>query len=79
MIINQGYEQKYQPHPALLRDHFHQAVLCNMKARGPEYDWDEDLPPGCDPIAMISESVEGKLRFELVMADRLNRFQSPLC
>jgi hypothetical protein len=43
-----------------------------MKARGPEYDWDEDLIPGTDHIAEISESKEGKLRFELIMAERLN-------
>ena len=43
-----------------------------MKARGPEYDWDEDFTPGIDPIAEISQSQEGKLRFELIMAERLN-------
>jgi hypothetical protein len=43
-----------------------------MKARGPEYDWDEDITPGTDPIAEISQSEAGKLRFELVMAERLN-------
>jgi len=43
-----------------------------MKARGPEYDWDEDFTPGIDPIAEISQSEKGKLRFELVMAERLN-------
>jgi hypothetical protein len=39
------YPQRYQPHRALLKHHFRQAVLCNMKARGPEYDWDEDITP----------------------------------
>ena len=63
---------QYQPHRALLKHHFRQAALCNMKARGPEYDWDEDITPGTDPIAEISQSQEGKLRFELVMAERLN-------
>jgi hypothetical protein len=43
-----------------------------MTARGPEYDWDEDITPGIDPIAEIWQSEEGKLRFELVMAERLN-------
>jgi len=43
-----------------------------MKARGPEYDWDEDITPGLDPVAEISNSEKGKLRFELVMAERLN-------
>jgi hypothetical protein len=64
--------QQYQPLRALLKYHFRQAVLCNMKARGPEYDWDEDLIPGTDHIAEISQSKEGKLRFELIMAERLN-------
>ena len=43
-----------------------------MKARGPEYDWDEDFTPGTDFVAEISQSEEGKLRFELTMAERLN-------
>jgi hypothetical protein len=64
--------QRYQPLRDLLKHHFREAVLCNMKARGPEYDWDEDITPGTDPIAEISQSKEGKLRFELVMAGRLN-------
>jgi len=71
MILRNG-PQRYQPLRALLKHHFRQAVLCNMKARGPEYDWDEDFTPGTDPIAEISQSKQGKLRFELVMAERLN-------
>ena len=63
--------QYYQPLRSLLKYHFRMAVLCNMKARGPEYDWDEDIPPGMDPVAEISNSKEGKLRFELIMAERL--------
>lgn len=43
-----------------------------MKARGPEYDWDEDIPLGMDPVSEISNSERGKLRFELVMAEKLN-------
>jgi hypothetical protein len=71
-MILKNYPQQYQPLRALLKHHFRQAVLCNMKGRGPEYDWDEDLTPGTDPVAEISQSQEGKLRFELVMAERLN-------
>lgn len=48
------------------------AVLCNIKGRGPEYDWDEDITPGMDPISEISQSEKGKLRFELIMAEKLN-------
>ncbi|KAI9773442.1 MAG: hypothetical protein M1840_007658 [Geoglossum simile] len=71
-MVRSGYPQHYQPLRSLLKYHFRMAVLCNMKARGPEYDWDEDIPPGMDPVAEISNSEEGKLRFELVMAERLN-------
>ena len=71
-MILKDCPQRYQPLRALLKHHFCQAVLCNMKARGPEYDWDEDITPGTDPIAEISQSQEGQLRFELVMAERLN-------
>jgi hypothetical protein len=71
-MVLQSCPQRYQPLRALLKHHYRQAVLCNMKGRGPEYDWDEDLIPGTDHIAEISESKEGKLRFELVMAERLN-------
>jgi hypothetical protein len=71
-MVQSNYPQHYQPLRGLLKYHFRMAVLCNMKARGPEYDWDEDIPPGMDPVAEISNSKEGKLRFELVMAERLN-------
>ncbi|KAH0556344.1 hypothetical protein GP486_005732 [Trichoglossum hirsutum] len=71
-MIQSNYPQHYQPLRSLLKYHFRMAVLCNMKARGPEYDWDEDIPPGMDPVAEISNSEQGKLRFELVMAERLN-------
>ncbi|KAI9767195.1 MAG: hypothetical protein M1840_005794 [Geoglossum simile] len=71
-MVLSNYPQHYQPLRSLLKYHFRMAVLCNMKARGPEYDWDEDIPPGMDPVAEISNSKEGKLRFELVMAERLN-------
>ncbi|KAI9769519.1 MAG: hypothetical protein M1840_003996 [Geoglossum simile] len=71
-MVRSNHPQHYQPLRSLLKYHFRMAVLCNMKARGPEYDWDEDIPPGMDPVAEISNSKEGKLRFELVMAERLN-------
>ncbi|KAI9780784.1 MAG: hypothetical protein M1839_006572 [Geoglossum umbratile] len=71
-MVQSNYPQRYRPLRSLLKYHFRMAVLCNMKARGPEYDWDEDIPPGMDPVAEISNSKEGKLRFELVMAERLN-------
>jgi hypothetical protein len=71
-MILKNVIQQHQPLQALLKHHFRQAVLYNMKAHGPEYNWDEDFTPGFDPIAEISRSEEGKLRFELIMAERLN-------
>lgn len=47
-----------------------------MKRRGPEYDWDDFIPPGCDDVAEISNSEKGKLRFELELAQRLNHLLS---
>lgn len=38
----------------LLKYHFRSAVLCNMKGRGPLYDWDEDISP-----VKLSEGVTG--------------------
>ncbi|KAI9785912.1 MAG: hypothetical protein M1839_008178 [Geoglossum umbratile] len=72
MVFRGDSPERYQPLWGLLKYHFRMAVLCNMKARGPEYDWDEDITPGMDPVAEISNSKEGKLRFELIMAERLN-------
>jgi len=54
------------------KNHFRMAVLCNMKGRGPEFDWDEGISPGMDAVRTISESPMGKLRFETVIANRLN-------
>ncbi|KAI9763807.1 MAG: hypothetical protein M1840_009061, partial [Geoglossum simile] len=71
-MVQSNYPQHYRPLRSLLKYHFCMAVLCNMKARGPEYDWDEDITPGMDPVAEISNSEKGKLRFELIMAERLN-------
>lgn len=48
------------------------AVLLNMKGRAGYPDWDEDITPGMDPIAEISNSEQGKIRFETVLAGKLN-------
>lgn len=63
---------EFQPLRGLLKYHFRNSVLCNMKGRGPGYDWDDDITSGCDDVAEISNSEEGQLRFELEMAQRLN-------
>src|SRR2546423_11406604 len=72
--FSNDYPPQYQPLRRLLKNHFRMAVLCNMKGRGPEYDWDEDITPGIDPISEISDSEKGKLRLELAMAEKLNAF-----
>lgn len=65
-----------QPLRGLLKYHFRNSVLCNMKGRGPGYDWDDSITPGRDDVAEISNAEEGKLRFELEMAQRLNHLVS---
>jgi hypothetical protein len=63
---------KYQPSRALLKHHFRMAVLLNMKARAGYPEWDEDIPEGYDQMTEITNSEQGKLRFETVLAGRLN-------
>ncbi|KZF19131.1 hypothetical protein L228DRAFT_251222 [Xylona heveae TC161] len=76
MYLNPDYPAKYQPSRALLKYHFRMAVLCNLKGRGAEYDWDEDITPGMDSVKEISGSEQGKLRFELEVASRLNALEA---
>jgi len=47
------------------------AVLLNMKGRAGYPEWDEDISPGFDPIAEVSNSEQGKVRFETVLAGKL--------
>lgn len=72
MFRNDFFPAENQPLRTLLKYHFRSAVLCNMKGRGPLYDWDEDIPPGSDEVTEIIRSEGGKTRFELEMASRLN-------
>lgn len=71
MFCNGGCAENMQPFRALLKYHFRQAVLCNMKGRGLGYDWDDVITPGIDPVAEISRSAYGQLRLKLIMAERL--------
>jgi len=57
---------------ALLEHHFRMAVLSNMKGRAGYPAWDEEMPEGCDQIAAVSSSEDGRLRFEIELATRLN-------
>ncbi|OAF55147.1 hypothetical protein VC83_08423 [Pseudogymnoascus destructans] len=72
LIRRHNIPAKYQLCPALLKHHFHMAVLLNMKGSAGYPEWDEDYSKGCDQVAEISESDQGKLRFETVLAERLN-------
>ncbi|MCJ1343059.1 hypothetical protein MMC31_001250, partial [Peltigera leucophlebia] len=47
-----------QPLRGLLKYHFRNSVLCNMKGRGPGYDWDDSITPGRDDVAEISNAEE---------------------
>ncbi|KFX95140.1 hypothetical protein V490_04004 [Pseudogymnoascus sp. VKM F-3557] len=74
LIRRPNVPAKYQPCRALLKHHFRMAVLLNMKGMAGYPDWDEDISEGCDQVAEISESDQGKLRFETILAERLNHF-----
>jgi len=54
----------------LLRWHFRQSILANMRGDG-EPIFEHDFPPGTDMMAEILEGPNGKERFEFVMAARL--------
>jgi hypothetical protein len=72
MFRNSDAPAKYQSSRALLKHHFRMAVLLNMKARAGYPEWDEDIPEGHDQMAEITNSEQGKLRFETVLAGKLN-------
>ena len=72
MFRNPNVDAKYQPCRELLKHHFRMAVLVNMKGRAGYPLWDEDIPQGCDIMAEIASSEQGKLRFETVLASKLN-------
>ena len=72
MFQNLNAPEEYQPCRALLKYHFRMAVMANMKGRAGYLDWDQDIPKGYDQIAEFSHSEDGKLRFEIELATRLN-------
>ncbi|EEQ31358.1 hypothetical protein McanMca71_004533 [Microsporum canis] len=57
----------------ILRWHFRQAVLANMKGAGDPV-FESDFPPGTDMIADIREGPASQQRFEMEMASRLQGF-----
>jgi hypothetical protein len=72
MFRNPDIPAKYQPNRAFLKYHFRMAILYNMKCAVELPEWDEDITDGCDPVAEIIKSEQGKLRFETVLAGKLN-------
>jgi hypothetical protein len=72
MFRNSDTPAKYQSNRTLLKHHFRMAVLLNMKARAGYPEWDEDISEGYNQIAEITNSEQGKLRFETVLAGKLN-------
>jgi hypothetical protein len=72
MFRNSDTSAKHQPSRALLKHHFRMAVLCNIKNRIGYPEWDEDIPEEYDQTAEITNSEQGKLRFETVLAGKLN-------
>ncbi|OJD14614.1 hypothetical protein AJ78_05044 [Emergomyces pasteurianus Ep9510] len=54
----------------LLRWHFRQSVLANMRGVG-EPIFESDFPPGSDMMATLRDELHGKERFELELESRL--------
>ena len=54
----------------LLRWHYRQAVLANMRGAG-EPTFECDFPPGTDMVAGISEGPYGRERLEMAVAAKL--------
>lgn len=69
MYINPLAPADEQPLDELLRYHWQQAVLCNMKGRGPEYDIDLEMDR--DVMGRLGEMDGGKTMFEMMVAERL--------
>ncbi|KMU75760.1 hypothetical protein CISG_05157 [Coccidioides immitis RMSCC 3703] len=54
----------------LLRWHFRQSVLANMRGAG-EPVFESDFPPGTDKMATLREELYGKEKFEMEIESRL--------
>ena len=72
-ILDPACRNPQDPHRVsdeLLRWHFRQSVLANMRGQG-EPIFEYDFPPGTDMIKEISEGPCAKERFELELRARL--------
>ena len=63
-------EDPHKVSDGLLRWHFRQSVLANMRGAG-EPVFEHDFPPGTDMVKEISEGPCAKERFELEVSARL--------
>lgn len=72
MYINPLARADEQPLRELLRYHWQQAVLCNMKGRGAEYDYDLDTEG--DVMGELGGMEGGKTVFEKMVAERLGNY-----
>jgi hypothetical protein len=72
--INQAVPPKYRPSDALLREHFRQCILANIRGAGERLDqmWDPEAEHDLQDVATWGTRVGGYSRLELEMAHRLN-------
>jgi len=64
-----------RPVDELLRWHFRQAVLANMKGQGEAY-FETDFPPGSDVMGEIMSGPKTATRMEFELFGRLNAIES---
>lgn len=72
MYINPLTPEDEKPLRELLRDHWQQTVLCNMKGCGAEYDYDLDTEG--DVMGELGGMEGGKTVFEMMVAERLGNY-----
>lgn len=74
MYLNPLAAANEQPLRELLLYHRQQAVLCNMKGRGPEFDIDLEKGDGGDVMGLLSKMDVEKAMWEMMMAERLGNY-----
>ena len=80
-IAGRYLDQKFlsdplRPVDELLRWHFRQAVLVNMKGMG-EPCFENDFPPGSDIMGEIMSGLKGGERMEFELFNRFNAMRDP--
>jgi len=78
-IAGRHLDQRFIDHPdravdPLLRWHFRQAVLANMRGAG-EPDFEHDFPPGSDMVGEILCGPMAAKRMEFELFSRLGAYQ----